>query len=91
MCPQLPHGDYSGHRVPTFDLDEVFPPEQPVPVHVAESRTTSVFERALDIVKNVVVIITCVVILIALWDAYSFINHLQKALQDLGNHLTLGG
>lgn len=46
----------------------------------------SVFERALEIVKNFVVIITCVVILYVVITVYMALNDLSNQLNDVGKY-----
>jgi hypothetical protein len=41
------------------------------------------YERALDIIKNVVVTVTCLAILYALWTVYSAIAEVSDRLQQL--------
>jgi hypothetical protein len=52
----------------------------PKPDPAPEDDSLRTFERALDIVKNVLVILTCLAILYSLWNVYS-------ALAQLGDQL----
>jgi hypothetical protein len=55
--------------------------------HVVEGRSD--WERALDAVKNVVVIVTCLAILYTLYKGYQAVDALGDALSELGR--TWGG
>jgi hypothetical protein len=50
-----------------------------------EETKMDIFERALEIVKNIFVIVTCMAILFTLVRMYLWIQHLQEALHQLAN------
>jgi hypothetical protein len=58
---------------------------------LAHTLEHSAFERCLDVVKNVTVIVTCVAVLYALVEAYFFIGRLQEALQQFADRMAQGG
>src|SRR3954469_17622261 len=78
------HGEQYGHPTPE-------PPLHEAQQELVATGDRSAFERALEVVKNVFVIVTCTAILYSLVEVYLFIGRLQEALQQLSDHLTLGG
>jgi hypothetical protein len=65
-----------------------FPPdpslEQPTPRPIKVKRTLHWYQW----VTYTIVIFTCLMVLMALYDAYNFINHLQHALQQFSDGLS---
>lgn len=57
-------------------------PEPPVQVEVVEDSLTT-WERALDLIKNIVVILTCLVILYVVYRGYVAVSALQDGLEQL--------
>lgn len=57
-------------------------PEPPVQVEVVEDSLTA-WERALDLIKNIVVIVTCLVILYVVYRGYVALSALQDGLEQL--------
>lgn len=47
----------------------------------------SIFERALQVVKNLVVILTCVVILALVVEGYAALQRMQDSFQQIGTGL----
>lgn len=88
---QLPSGSYeqSAQRAQDLWTQKLSGPTEEQELTREPERST--FERALEIVKNFLVIITCMFVLYSLIEVYLFIGRVQEALQELSSHLTLGG
>jgi len=93
MQHPLPWGDYtnSARRAQQLWLEQGYPEEQASQQELIRTPDRSAFERYLDVVKNVFVIVTCTAVLYSLLEAFFFIQRLQNALQEFSEHMTLGG
>ena len=58
------------------------PAPKPVPAPDPDDRLVP-YERALDMIKNVVVIVTCLVVLYAMWSVYSALAEVSQRLEQL--------
>lgn len=71
------------YRIPTAALaGPDGPAPRPVPQPDPDDRLIP-WERALDMIKNVMVIVTCAVVLYGAWRLYLAVGVLQAALEDL--------
>jgi hypothetical protein len=77
------------HHQPTdMTRSQSYPPPAPVPVEVVEDRLTP-WARAVSFLKDLIVIVTCSVILYTIYNAYVAIGELQDRLQNISD--TFGG
>jgi hypothetical protein len=80
------------HRTPAFPVVPAPPVNRPHTQITADPGSTvmmdfdnrpATWERAIDVVKNVVVIVTCLAVLYTLWAGYQALAELGRGLQQI--------
>jgi hypothetical protein len=85
MTAHVPADDRLGQHEPGDQFGPQPPwSATPLPVDIGEHAVT-MFERILTVVKNIIVIITCAVILFAVYNAYAALQRLGEGLSQIGS------